>query len=288
MAGSDEAASLQACAMRVTRLAADGSTPAGSTNLIVTGAFIKVDVKGVFEAGDDISQKNACGNIALAYKDPDHFKRFDLAITMTNPNPEFAEMLVNGSLITASGNSIGLSVPAVGTAPALGVCLEVWTKAWLGGGAPPGVSVSDGVTAVSTTVTSATAAFTQADVGATISGGTIPYGATIASVTNSTTVIISAPATAVATAVPLLIGRPGAYYRHVFPYLRAAVGDFALEDAVRQVLYNGPAQENLGIGNGPSNDFPSTMITSRAYSYFRDHAPPSLGTIGYQATPVQT
>lgn len=68
-------------------------------------------------------------------------------------------------------------------------------------------SVTDGATtAASTTVTSATAAFTSSDVGATISGGSIPVGATISSVTNATTVVISAAATATATAVALTIG----------------------------------------------------------------------------------
>lgn len=67
-------------------------------------------------------------------------------------------------------------------------------------------SVTDGATtASSTTVTSATAAFTSADVGARISGGSIPAGATISSVTNGTTVVISAAATATATAVTLTV-----------------------------------------------------------------------------------
>jgi hypothetical protein len=65
-------------------------------------------------------------------------------------------------------------------------------------------TVSDGATTnTSTTVTSATAAFTSADVGAKITGTGIPAAATIASVTNATTVVISAAATATATGVSL-------------------------------------------------------------------------------------
>jgi hypothetical protein len=63
--------------------------------------------------------------------------------------------------------------------------------------------VTDGVTNSSTTVTSATAAFTSADVGGFITGAGIPVGATIASVTNATTIVISAAATATATGVTL-------------------------------------------------------------------------------------
>jgi hypothetical protein len=68
-------------------------------------------------------------------------------------------------------------------------------------------AVSDGVTASTTTVTSATAAFSSSDVGATIVGAGIPALATIATVTNATTVVISAAATATATGVALTITR---------------------------------------------------------------------------------
>lgn len=80
-----------------------------------------------------------------------------------------------------------------------------------------GDAYGDGVaTGGSTTFTSATANFTGADVGATISqtatkgtlnqGGTFPAGTTIASVTNATTVVLSAAATASGTGINFLIG----------------------------------------------------------------------------------
>lgn len=77
-------------------------------------------------------------------------------------------------------------------------------------------SVADGVTASSTTVTSATAAFSSLDVGATIVGTGIPALATIASVTNATTVVISAAATATATGVALTITRTNALALQAF------------------------------------------------------------------------
>ncbi|MGZ4701794.1 MAG: substrate-binding domain-containing protein [Ilumatobacteraceae bacterium] len=65
---------------------------------------------------------------------------------------------------------------------------------------------TDGVTTSgSTTVTSATAGFKSADTGLAISGTGIPSGATIASVTNSTTVVLSAAATSSNTGVTLTI-----------------------------------------------------------------------------------
>ena len=68
-------------------------------------------------------------------------------------------------------------------------------------------SVSDAVVSVgSTALTSATAAFTSADVGKYVASPLLPIGTTIASVTNSTTVVLSAAATANGSAQSLLVG----------------------------------------------------------------------------------
>lgn len=71
-----------------------------------------------------------------------------------------------------------------------------------------GATVADGATTSgSATVTSATAAFTAADVGRTISGAGIPAGSTITAVGSGTSITISQLATATATGVTLTIGR---------------------------------------------------------------------------------
>lgn len=70
-------------------------------------------------------------------------------------------------------------------------------------------SVADGVTTnASTTVTSALGRFNESDIGITISGTGIPASTTIASVTNSTTAVLSAAATATATGITFTLGRP--------------------------------------------------------------------------------
>lgn len=69
-------------------------------------------------------------------------------------------------------------------------------------------TVTDGVLNSTTTVTSASAAFSQSDKGKLISATGITSGTTIASVTNATTVVLSAAATATATGVTLVIGAP--------------------------------------------------------------------------------
>lgn len=84
---------------------------------------------------------------------------------------------------------------------------------WTALGVPAGMvfgsqrTVADGATATSTALTSATAGFTAADVGAGVSGAGIPFGTTIASVTNATTVVLSAATTANASGVSVTITR---------------------------------------------------------------------------------
>ncbi len=81
------------------------------------------------------------------------------------------------------------------------------------GGANTGVNstrtVTDAVTAVGTTLTSATAAFSYADVGRSVSGGSIPAGATVASVQSATAATLSAAATAAANGVTVTVSGVG-------------------------------------------------------------------------------
>jgi hypothetical protein len=70
---------------------------------------------------------------------------------------------------------------------------------------PPNRTVADGVLNSTTTVTSATAAFTSDDLGSYITGTGIASGTYIAGVTNATTVTLSAAATATASGVSLTV-----------------------------------------------------------------------------------
>lgn len=95
-------------------------------------------------------------------------------------------------------------------------------------------TVADGVLNSSTTVTSATAAFTSLDVGATITGTGIPVAATIASVTNGTTVVISAAATATSSSVSLTITRTNT--NALSGFQAALVADWGPSGTIAQVL----------------------------------------------------
>ena len=287
MAGNDGAAQLQCVAARFTRLAADGTTPAGATNSMTVTGMISLAGKTVVEAGDDFVQKNSAGQIMFAYKDVDHPKRIDATLMWTSPDPELAEMLTNGSLITANGQTIGYSVPMVGQNNPYGVCIETWSQAWISSNRAPGVQFSDAsTTASSTTITSSSAAFSQADVGRTISGTGIPIGATITAVASYSTATLSVAATASATGVVITLGRPGQFIRNVFPMAKFIHSDFTISDSFRSMQLTGPMTENYAIGNGPFNDFPANMNTGRFQSWFRDTSVPAAA-IGYATTPAQ-
>jgi hypothetical protein len=66
-------------------------------------------------------------------------------------------------------------------------------------------TVTDGVLNSTTTVTSATANFTNADVGAAVIGTGIPAGARVSTVTNSTTIVLTVAASTTASAVTIQI-----------------------------------------------------------------------------------
>jgi hypothetical protein len=74
-----------------------------------------------------------------------------------------------------------------------------------GSGSATTRTVTDGVTNTDTSLVSATAAFTSADVGRQVWGAGIPANTHIVSVTNATTVVLSAATTATATGVTVII-----------------------------------------------------------------------------------
>lgn len=76
-------------------------------------------------------------------------------------------------------------------------------------GSPDGSTrtVTDGVTNTDTSLVSATAAFVAGDVGASVWGAGIPANTHILSVTNATTVVLSAATTATATSVTIIVGK---------------------------------------------------------------------------------
>jgi len=119
-------------------------------------------------------------------------------------------------------------------------------------------TVSDAVFNSTTTVTSATALFTSADVGKVVTRtdglGGIPAGTTIQSVTNSTTIILTAATTATGSLVGLAIGGPitptAGHNMQFRAVTTATLGtDFFVDEAVLAPIQSA----TLGQGNFPGD-----------------------------------
>lgn len=118
---------IQACAIRVSKLQANGRTLAGSANLYVSDALVTFTATPVYEDGEEITQKNACGAVCINYKGPDDFKRLDVALVLCTPDPYLSEFLTGGEVLT-DGDAVGYAYPDIGSVSGNGVSIELWAK----------------------------------------------------------------------------------------------------------------------------------------------------------------
>ncbi len=125
--------SIQACATRWADVDAAGTPQAGADTGYVTDALIQLGVGVELEPGADITQKNGCGAVCQAFKEPDRIKRVTLSATFCELDSELVQLLVGGSvLVNGSSEAIGYELPTVDDTPKAGGVLEVWSKAWDG------------------------------------------------------------------------------------------------------------------------------------------------------------
>lgn len=130
----DYASSIQGAAIRVTRLAADGSLATGtSASYVMTTAFTRLSFTPEFEEGEDITQKGANGEVCVAFKTNDTLKRITLEIAICDPDPQFTELLAGGTLLAdgaSPANTLGYAAPLAGSdSNPNGAAVEVWSKA---------------------------------------------------------------------------------------------------------------------------------------------------------------
>lgn len=131
----DYASSISVMAIRVTRLAADGSLATGpSASYVLTSDLISLSFTAEYEEGDEFVQKGGDGTVCTSYKAPDTLKRATLEIAICNPDPEFSEILAGGTLLSEGGQTVGYAMPEVGVdGNPNGAAVEVWSRAIQGG-----------------------------------------------------------------------------------------------------------------------------------------------------------
>lgn len=119
---------IQACRMRFARLGDDGNPEAGAENLYVTKSFSRFAVTAVYTDGDEIEDKNACGEVEVNFKSADSFKRADFEITLMVPDPYITALLTGGNVLV-DGDAVGASYPAIGAIDEFNRwSIELWSK----------------------------------------------------------------------------------------------------------------------------------------------------------------
>lgn len=124
-------ASVQACRLRVSRLAAGGAPEVGADNAVVTDALIQIVASPTVSTGDAFEQKNGCGSICVTVTNRDSLTGVDLTMELCELDGELLELMTGASLITVGGVTIGVNDPDENTDPDR-VVVEAWTKAWDG------------------------------------------------------------------------------------------------------------------------------------------------------------
>lgn len=144
-------------------------------------------------------------------------------------------------------------------------------------------SVSDGATTTGTpNFTSATGAFTAADVGAPISATGIPVNTTILSVTNSTTIVLSANASATGSSLATTIG--AAYVTPTYASaatLYSSTANPTLANIVLGGTMTVPTTTNLGSISGGT-----TVLACKSWSVKMDNGITPREAIGTRNQPT--
>jgi hypothetical protein len=99
---------LQCAAFRVTRLAADGTTPAdvGAGSSYATNTLMKMEINPDVEAGPEISNRGAAGNMLQIYKQPDLIKRYTVSIQFGTWDPELEWLITGGTILTSTATPL--------------------------------------------------------------------------------------------------------------------------------------------------------------------------------------
>lgn len=98
-----------ACAMRLSRINADGTYDTSATGgFMRCGGIISVAQADVTRAGDDKEQADSCGNLCAVRKYEDRYKRTDLTIELCGREREIEEMVGGVSFIVVTADNVGV------------------------------------------------------------------------------------------------------------------------------------------------------------------------------------
>lgn len=123
---------LNAVALRVARLAADGTTPAGASNMYVTNGLVRVTFALDYDEIPEVLKRDGQGRVCLYEPATKAIKGCTLSsVEVCDPDDiELTELLSGGVLLEDEDeDTVGYAAPGVGdTLQANGISLEVWTR----------------------------------------------------------------------------------------------------------------------------------------------------------------
>lgn len=122
-----------ACAVRLSRQAADGTPAYGNTSgaLCIAGGVNKFSHGFEIESGDEIVEKDACGNPVVVFKLDDKTKWATFELTLAKSDDRLPELLGLGQLLGPTNAPVGHTIDAAGGCdPALqsSITLELWRQ----------------------------------------------------------------------------------------------------------------------------------------------------------------
>lgn len=124
------------CAVRVTKVGADGTVLAGPDNSYVTDKPLSITLTPNIETGNTFSVRNGCGCSIARFKANDTFNWFEFQFAQAALEPEMQAMLLGAETIVAGADTVGLAFPSSldcdEVEPA--VALEFWTQHIVGSG----------------------------------------------------------------------------------------------------------------------------------------------------------
>lgn len=118
---------VQACAIRVARLDLSGVPRPGTGNLYVSDAMSKLTLTPSYTDGDEIKEKNACGDVKVNFKGAPSLDRWDWELELLVPDPQLIDLMTNSDAISTS-SSFGGNSPPIGPVTLTYFSLEVWSR----------------------------------------------------------------------------------------------------------------------------------------------------------------
>lgn len=105
---------------------------AGAGHGYVLGSQVLLTITPENETGESFEFRDGSGSLCSSATLPDQFKRVTLSLQVCNLDPILERFLLGASQIVDGTDVIGIQAPPANVGTDVGVCLEVWSRAWDG------------------------------------------------------------------------------------------------------------------------------------------------------------